>query len=130
MIPVPAGTRVWLAAGHTDMRRGFPGLALLVQETLKADPFAGHLFVFRGKRGDLVKIIWHDGQGACLFSKRLERGRFIWPSAPTAPSDSAARSRPEGADASVTISSAQLSYMLEGIDWRAPQKTYRPEIAG
>jgi IS66 Orf2 like protein len=56
------------------MRRGFLGLALLVQKTLKADPHAGHLFVFRGKRGDLVKIIWHNGQGACLFSKRLERG--------------------------------------------------------
>ena len=64
MIPVPAGVRVWLATGHTDMRRGFPGLALQVQETLKADPHGGHLFVFRGKRGDLVKIIWHDGQGA------------------------------------------------------------------
>jgi len=124
LIPVPAGVRVWLATGHTDMRRGFPGLALLVQETLNAasddakprlDPHGGHLFVFRGKRGDLVKIIWHDGQGACLFSKRLERGRFIWPT-PT-----------EGA---VTISPAQLGYMLEGIDWRAPQKTYRPEIAG
>ena len=115
MIPVPAGVRVWLATGHTDMRRGCPGLALQVQETLKADPHAGHLFVFRGKRGDLVKIIWHDGQGACVFSKRLERGRFIWPT-PT-----------EGA---VTISPAQLGYMLEGIDWRAPQKTYRPEIAG
>jgi transposase len=86
--------------------------------------------VFRGKRGDLIKIIWHDGQGACLFSKRLERGRFIWPSVPSAPSDAAARSRSEGVDASVTISSAQLGYMLEGIDWRAPQKTYRPEIAG
>lgn len=115
MIPVPAGVRVWLATGHTDMRRGFPSLALLVQETLKADPHNGHLFVFRGKRGDLVKIIWHDGQGACLFSKRLERGRFIWPM----PSEGA-----------VTISAAQLGYMLEGIDWRAPQKTYRPEIAG
>ena len=115
MIPVPAGVRVWLAAGHTDMRRGFPGLALMVQETLKSDPHAGHLFVFRGKRGDLVKIIWHDGQGACLFSKRLERGRFIWPSSK---------------DGAMTISSAQLGYMLEGIDWRFPQKTYRPEIAG
>ena len=123
MIPVPAGVRVWLATGHTDMRRGFPGLALLVQETLnrsddaklRLDPHGGHLFVFRGKRGDLIKVIWHDGQGACLFSKRLERGRFIWPT-PT-----------EGA---VTISPAQLGYMLEGIDWRAPQKTYRPEIAG
>lgn len=69
----------------------------------------------RHDRGDLVKIIWHDGQGACLFSKRLERGRFIWPAA---------------SDGAVTISPAQLGYMLEGIDWRAPQKTYRPEIAG
>ncbi|MBU2583200.1 MAG: IS66 family insertion sequence element accessory protein TnpB [Alphaproteobacteria bacterium] len=59
------------------MRKGFPGLSLLVQETLKKDPHAGHLFVFRGRRGDLLKIIWHDGQGACLFMKRLERGRFI-----------------------------------------------------
>ena len=115
MIPVPAGVRVWLATGHTDMRRGFPGLALQVQETLKADPHGGHLFVFRGKRGDLIKVIWHDGQGACLYSKRLERGRFIWPAAK---------------DGRVTISPAQLGYMLEGIDWRAPQKTYRPDIAG
>ncbi len=115
MIPVPAGVHVWLAVGHTDMRRGFPGLALLVQETLKSDPHGGHLFVFRGKRGDLVKIIWHDGHGACLFQKRLERGRFIWPVTN---------------GGAVTISAAQLGYMLEGIDWRAPQKTYRPEIAG
>ena len=79
MIPVPAGVRVWLATGHTDMRKGFASLALLVQETLRQDPHAGHLFVFRGKRGGLVKIIWHDGQGACLFMKRLDRGRFIWP---------------------------------------------------
>ena len=96
MIPVPAGVRVWLATGHTDMRRGFPGLALLVQETLKHDPHSGHLFVFRGRRGDLIKIIWHDGQGACLFSKRLERGRFLWPSP---------------ADGVVTISPAQLGYL-------------------
>ncbi len=52
---------------------------MLVQERLKADPFGGQLFVFRGKRGDLIKLIWHDGQGMCLFAKRLERGRFIWP---------------------------------------------------
>ena len=82
MIPVPANpslkgaVHVWLATGHTDMRRGFPGLALLVQETLKADPHSGHLFVFRGKRGDLVKIIWHDGLGLSLYAKRLDRGRF------------------------------------------------------
>ena len=80
MIAIPSNVRVWLATGHTDMRRGFPSLALLVQESLKRDPHAGDLYVFRGRRGDLLKIIWHDGQGACLFTKRLERGRFLWPS--------------------------------------------------
>lgn len=115
MIPVPAGTRVWLATGHTDMRKGFDGLAMRIQQVLKHDPHCGNLFVFRGKRGDLVKLLWHDGQGLCLFAKRLERGRFIWPSASGEP---------------VTISSAQLGYLLEGIDWRAPQRTYRPQLAG
>ena len=79
MIQFPAGTKIWLALGRTDMRRGMDGLALQIQETLKLDPHSGHLFVFRGKRGDLLKAIWHDGQGACLFSKRLEKGRFQWP---------------------------------------------------
>ncbi len=77
MIPVPSGVKVWLATGYTDMRRGFPGLSLMVQETLKRDPMSGHLFVFRGRSGGLIKVIWHDGQGACLFTKKLERGRFI-----------------------------------------------------
>ena len=80
MIALPSGARVWLATGHTDMRKGYQSLALLVQETLKRDPHGGHLFVFRGRRGDLIKCLWHDGQGQCLFSKRLERGRFLWPS--------------------------------------------------
>lgn len=120
MIPVPSGARVWLASGATDMRKGFPGLALLVQETLKRDPHGGHLFVFRGRRGDLIKVLWHDGQGACLFSKRLERGRFIWPQV-----------NPKGpADGAVAISSAQLGYLLEGIDWRNPVRTWRPDRAG
>jgi transposase len=115
MIPVPAGVRVWLAAGHTDMRKGFNGLGILVQESLKHDPHGGQLFVFRGRRGDLVKLLWHDGQGMCLFAKRLERGRFIWPMT---------------VGEAVTITPAQLGYLLEGIDWRAPQRTYRPEVAG
>ena len=115
MIPVPNGARVWLAAGHTDMRRGFDGLALMVQETLRRDPHGGHLFVFRGRRGGLIKVLWHDGQGLCLFSKRLERGRFLWPSP---------------ADGVVTITPAQLGYLLEGIDWRMPQYTWRPHAAG
>ena len=80
MIAIPGNVRVWLATGHTDMRRGFPSLARLVQESLNRDPHIGDLYVFRGRRGDLIKIIWHDGQGACLFTKRLERGRFLWPS--------------------------------------------------
>ena len=80
MIPVPSGVRVWLAVGHTDMRRGMNGLALQVQEALRRDPHAGDLYVFRGRRGDLIKIVWHDGIGMSLYAKRLERGRFIWPS--------------------------------------------------
>ena len=115
MIPFPSGTRVWLATGHTDMRRGMNGLALQVQEALQRDPYGGHVFVFRGKRGDLIKIFWSDGQGVCLFAKRLEHGRFIWPSP---------------ADGVVTISAGQLGYLLEGIDWRMPQRTWRPERAG
>ena len=112
---IPGNTRVWLASGHTDMRKGFDGLALLVQETLKRDPHGGHLFVFRGRRSDLIKVIWHDGQGFCLFSKRLDRGRFVWPST---------------SDGVVTISPGQLGYLIEGIDWRMPQKTWRPAAVG
>jgi len=115
MIPMPTGVRVWLATGHTDMRKGFDGLALMVQEKLRRDPHWGHLFVFRGRRGDLIKCLWHDGQGMCLFSKRLERDRFLWPSA---------------ADGAVTISTAQLGYLLSGIDWRMPRKTWRPTAVG
>ena len=77
--PMGSGVKVWLATGHTDMRCGFPSLALRVQEVLKHEPLSGHLFVFRGRRSDILKIIWHDGLGACLFTRRLEKGRFIWP---------------------------------------------------
>jgi transposase len=113
-------SHTWQRAGvacdwPTDMRRGFPSLARLVQESLKRDPHAGDLYVFRGRRGDLIKIIWHDGQGACLFTKRSERGRFLWPSL---------------ADGVVTVSVAQLSYLLSGIDWRMPQATWRPQASG
>ena len=79
MIPVPSGVRVWLAVGRTDMRRGMNGLALQVQEALRRDPHAGDLYVFRGARGNLIKILWHDGLGMSLYAKRLEKGRFIWP---------------------------------------------------
>jgi hypothetical protein len=77
MIGLPSGARVWLAVGRTDMRKGFDGLAASVQERMAQDPFCGHLFVFRGRRGDLLKVLWWDGQGMCLFAKRLEKGRFV-----------------------------------------------------
>jgi transposase len=115
VIPVPSRTKVWLAAGVTDMRKGFAGLSVLAQQVLRQDPYSGHLFVFRGRRGDLIKAIWWDGQGACLFSKRLERGRFVWPSP---------------ADGKVSLTPAQLSMLLEGIDWRMPARTWRPLAAG
>jgi transposase len=102
MITPPSGVHVWLAAGVTDMRRGMNGLALQVQQGLRRDPHAGDLYVFRGRRGDLLKVLWHDGLGMSLYAKRLERGRFIWPT----PSDGV-----------IAITAAQLGYMLEGIDW-------------
>ena len=67
--------------GHTDMRKGMQGLALIVPQALRRDPFAGDLYVFRGRAGSLVKIVWHDGIGMSLYAKRLEKGCFIWPSA-------------------------------------------------
>ena len=115
MIPVPSNTRVWLAAGVTDMRRGFNTLAAHAERTLDTDPFCGHLFVFRGRRGDLIKIMWWDSQGACLYSKRLERGRFVWPAAK---------------DGKISVTAAQLAMLLEGIDWRLPQRTWRPLRTG
>ena len=92
MIPLPSGTKIWLVAGITDMRNGFNGLAAKVQTTLKDDPMSGHVFIFRG---------------LCLLTKRLERGRFAWPSA---------------RDGKVFLTPAQLAMLLEGIDWRQPKR--------
>jgi transposase len=114
VIQLPAGTRIWIAAGVTDMRRGFDGLSAQVQTVLDQQPFSGHVFAFRGRRGDIVKLLWWDGDGLCLFSKRLERGRFIWPKAESG---------------TVSLSRAQLSMLLEGIDWRRPERTFQPPIA-
>ena len=81
MIPLPSGTKIWLVAGITDMRNGFNGLAAKVQTALKDDPMSGHVFIFRGRSGSQVKLLWSTGDGLCLLTKRLERGRFAWPSA-------------------------------------------------
>lgn len=114
MIGLPSHTKIWLAAGVTDMRSGFNRLAAKVQTVLERDPFSGHVFVFRGKRGDLVKVLWWSGDGMCLLMKRLERGRFVWP-------------RADGGV--VCLSQAQLSMLLEGIDWRQPVRTTEPTSA-
>lgn len=112
MIAPPSGTRVWLAAGITDMRCGFDSLAARIQTALTENPFSGHIFVFRGRRGDLIKLLWWDGDGLCLLAKRLERGRFIWPQAESGV---------------ISLTSAQLSMLLEGIDWRRPERTWTPQ---
>jgi transposase len=114
MIALPSHTQIWIAAGVTDLRRGFAGLSALVQNKLEKSPMSGQVFIFRGRRGDLVKLIWFDGDGLCLFQKRLERGRFIWPQA---------------TEGSVSLTRAQLSMLLEGIDWRRPERTWDPQLA-
>jgi transposase len=114
MIGLPAGTRIWIVAGVTDMRRGFVGLSGMVQTALQEQPFCGDVYIFRGSRGDLIKVLWFDGDGLCLFAKRLERGRFIWPQA---------------TNGTVSLTPAQLSMLLEGIDWRRPVRTQTPQLA-
>jgi len=117
MMLLPAGVKVHLAVGYTDMRKGIDGLAMLVQGVLRQDPFSGHLFVFRGRRANLIKIVFWDGTGLCLFTKRLEHGVFLWP-----PSVVAGETLP--------LSSAQLSSLIDGVDWRAPDQRWRPMVAG
>jgi len=114
MIALPTHTQICIAAGVTDLRRGFTGLSGMVQTKLEQDPFSGHVFVFRGRRGHLIKVLWWDGDGLCLFAKRLERGRFVWPQATSG---------------TVSVSRAQLSMLLEGIDWRRPVRTAAPQLA-
>ena len=120
MIAVPAGVRIHLALGATDMRKSFDGLALLVQETLKLDPFGGHIFIFRWRRADKVKILVYDQNGMCLFYKRLDQGRFTWPSM---------QPMPDGT-ASITLTPAQLSMLLEGLEWRTLVRSRQPVLAG
>ena len=114
MIGLSANTRVWIVAGHTDMRKGFDGLAAVAQGALAANPFCGHVFVFRGRRGDILTGLWFDGQGLRLRAKRLERGRFVWPQATSG---------------AVSLTPAQLAMLLEGIDWRMPARTHVPDLA-
>ena len=102
--------RIYLACQPVDMRKGFDGLVAQVANVLRADPFSGHLFLFRGKRGDYLKILSWDGSGLCLFAKRLEKGRFVWPPI---------------VDGRLHLTPAQLALLIEGIDWR---RTVAPEL--
>lgn len=117
MISVPAGVRIYLALEPCDMRKGSDGLSLMVQQNLGKDPFSGHLFLFRGKKSDRLKILYADTNGMALFSKRLEKGRFVWPSTRT----------PGGA---VVLKPAELSLLLEGLEWRHTEPTWKPTAAG
>jgi transposase len=108
VIGPPSGVRIWIVAGFTDLRRGFDGLCAQVQNELKESPFTGELYIFRGKRGDKIKVLWYSRDGLCLFYKRLSDGQFMWP---------------QVKDGTVALSAAQLSMLLEGIDWRRPKRT-------
>jgi transposase len=114
---IPAGIKVHLAVGYTDMRKGLDGLAVLVEQVLEKDPFSGHMFVFRGRRADMIKVLFWDGSGLCLLTKRLEEGRFAWPIA-------------NEHGLVVTLTAAQLSMLLEGLEWQKPERVWRPAAAG
>ena len=116
MITLAPSLRVYLACGVTDMRKGMIGLAMLVQQSLGEDPFGGAVFAFRGRRSGLIKLIWHDGVGLCMLTKRLERGQFTWPSVNTT--------------GRIVLSPAQLAALLDGCDWRGQTVRLRPELAG
>jgi transposase len=103
MLSLPSGARIYLALAPVDMRKGFDGLAAQVQQVLRRDPFGGQLFLFHSRKGDRLKAIWWDGTGLCLFAKRLEHGRFAWPKTTTG---------------GITMTTAQLAMLVEGLDWR------------
>jgi len=115
----PSGTvRVVVATRPVDFRKGMEGLAALVREHMKADTFTGTVYVFRAKRADRIKLIFWDGTGLCLFAKRLEQGAFRWPKIE---------------DGVMRLSAAQLSALLEGLDWRLvheARQTVAPTQAG
>jgi transposase len=116
VIAVPPGVRILLAAQPVDFRKGMDGLAALVQRALRADPFQGEVFIFRARRADRIKLLVFDGTGLVLYSKRLEAGRFCWPSP---------------ADGVVRLSAAQLATLLEGLPWHRlqPRPVRRPNVA-
>jgi len=114
MFGVGPATRIYLAAGATDLRKNFEGLYGLVRDRLSCDPLSGHIFLFSNAQRNRLKLLFWDGSGLWVCAKRLERGRFVWPKAESG---------------SVALSKAQLSMLLEGIDWRRPRRTATPQVA-
>ena len=106
--------RVHVYGQPVDMRKSFEGLYALARHALGLDPLSGALFVFINRRGSQIKVLYWDRSGFCIWSKRLERGRFVWPQA---------------VSGAVQLSAAQLSMLLEGIDWRRPVRTWQPQFA-
>jgi transposase len=113
MLTLAAGTRVFLASKPVDMRKGFNGLATIARQVLDLDPFGGHLFLFRGKSGSYLKALYWDGSGLCLFIKRLERGRFVWPPL---------------VDGYQVLTPGQLATLIEGMDWRRTINPVPPRL--
>ena len=118
---IPAGARVLVATKPVDficglrgwIAEGAEGLAALVKDQMRLEPFSGVVFVFRAKRADRIKLLWWDGTGVCLMAKRLEEGQFRWPKAE---------------DATMRLSAAQLSALLEGLDWRRVHQSRRTRV--
>ena len=116
MIGLAPGTKVFLACQPIDLRAGFDGLSAKVQQIIGADPFSGHVFIFRSKRGHYLKGLYWDGSGLCLFAKRLERGKFVWPPI---------------VEGTLTLTPAQMALLIEAMDWRrtvAPPLPARPML--
>ncbi len=112
---IPPHAQIWLVAGVTDMRRGYASLSGLVQTSFDKSPLSGNVFIFRGRRADLIKILWHDSEGMCLLIKRLDHGKFVWPQATSG---------------TVSLTRAQLSMLCEGIDWgrRTTNRRWRVQV--
>ena len=115
MLSIAPPPTIYLHSGATDMRKSFDGLSGIIRGTFGGDPADGSLFLFVNKRRDRIKALWWDGQGLVLLAKRLEKGRFLWPTI--------------AREGSVTLTTAQLAMLLEGLDWRTPTPSWKPEIA-
>jgi transposase len=113
VIAPPGGTRVLVAMRPVDFRKGAEGLAALVKDQMRLEPFSGVVFVFRAKRADRIKLLWWDGTGVCLLAKRLEDGQFRWPKIE---------------DGTLRMSAAQLAALLEGLDWRRVHQSRRTRV--